>query len=95
MSEIAVSVVYALPDRGTQIELRLPSGATVADAIQRSGLAGLHPEVDTLRCPVGIFGRRVQRYRVLADGDRVELYRPLLADPKDARRHRARRRPSD
>jgi len=90
MSEIAVSVVYALPDRATEIELRLPSGATVADALQRSGLARLHPEVDPLHCPVGIFGRRVQRYRVLADGDRVEVYRPLVADPKEARRRRAR-----
>jgi putative ubiquitin-RnfH superfamily antitoxin RatB of RatAB toxin-antitoxin module len=92
MSAITVSVVYALPDRATEIELRLPPGATVADALERSGLAGLHPEVDTLRCPVGIFGRRVQRQRLLAEGDRVEVYRPLVAQPKDARRQRAQRR---
>jgi len=92
MSSITVSVVYALPDRATEIELRLPSGATVADALERSGVAELYPEVDTLRCPVGIFGRRVQRQRLLADGDRVEVYRPLVAEPKDARRRRAQRR---
>jgi putative ubiquitin-RnfH superfamily antitoxin RatB of RatAB toxin-antitoxin module len=91
MSAITVSVVYALPERATEIELRLPSGATVAEALERSGLAGVHPEVDTLRCPVGIFGRRVQRQRVLADGDRIEVYRPLVAEPKDARRRRAQR----
>ena len=85
-----MSVVYALPDRATEVELTLPSGATVADALEKSGLSVLHPEVDTMRCPVGIFGRRVQRDGVLADGDRVEVYRPLVAEPKDARRRRAK-----
>jgi len=87
---IAVSVVYALPDRATEIELTLPSGATVADALEKSGLTELHPEVDPTRCAVGVFGRRVQHHRVLADGDRVEVYRPLVAEPKEARRRRGR-----
>jgi len=90
MSAITVSVIYALPDCTTEIELRLPSGATVGDALERSGLAELHRGVDPLHCPVGIFGRRVQHQRVLADGDRVEIYRQLIAEPKDARRRRAR-----
>jgi len=89
VSVIAVSVVYALLERATEIELTLPSGATVADALEKSGLTDLHPEIDPMRCPVGVFGRRVQRHRVLADGDRVEVYRPLVAEPKEARRRRA------
>src|SRR5262249_33703534 len=90
MSPITVSIVYALPERATEIELSLASGSTIADALEKSGLAALHPEVDLTRCPVGAFGRRVRRDRMLADGDRVEVYRPLVADPKDARRRRAR-----
>ena len=91
MSAITVTVVYALPDRATEIEVRLGAGATVADALTKSGLASLHPGLDLARSPVGIFGRRVERNRVLVDGDRVEIYRPLMADPKNARRKRAAR----
>jgi uncharacterized protein len=91
MSAITVTVVYALPDRATEIEVRLGAGATVADALTKSGMASLHPELDFARSPVGIFGRRVQRDRVLVDGDRVEIYRALMADPKNARRKRAAR----
>jgi len=88
---ITVSVVYALPERATEIELELPAGATVAEAIARSRIEERHPEVDLARAAVGLFGRRVRRDAVLADGDRVEIYRPLLADPKEARRRRAKR----
>lgn len=88
---ITVSVVYALPERATEIELELPAGATVAEAITRSRIEERHPEVDLARAAVGLFGRRVRRDVVLADGDRVEIYRPLLADPNEARRRRAKR----
>ena len=88
---ITVSVVYALPEHATTIKLELPVGATVAEAIARSRIAERHPGADLARAAVGVFGRRVRRDAVLADGDRVEIYRPLLADPKDARRRRARR----
>jgi putative ubiquitin-RnfH superfamily antitoxin RatB of RatAB toxin-antitoxin module len=92
MSTVTVTVVYALPHRATEIELTLPSGATVAQALERSGLDARHPDVDLERSPVGVFGRRVERDCVLADGDRVEVYRPLIAEPKEARRRRARER---
>jgi len=92
ISAITVTVVYALPERATEIELTLPSGATVAEALNRSGIATRHPEVQLARCPVGIFGRRVGHGTLLSDGDRVEVYRPLIAEPKDARRRRANRR---
>ena len=88
---INISVVYALAEHATTIELELPAGATVAEAIARSRILERHPEVDLARAAVGVFGRRVRRDALLADGDRVEIYRPLLADPKDARRRRARR----
>ncbi|HEV8553669.1 MAG TPA: RnfH family protein [Casimicrobiaceae bacterium] len=89
MSEITVSVVYALPGAVTEIEVRLTAGATVADAIERSGIAARLPDVDIAAAPVGIFGKRVRRDTTLGDGNRVEIYRRLIADPKVVRRRRA------
>ena len=91
MTALTVTVVYALPEVATEIEVRLPAGATVGDALERSGIAARHPEANLVQCPVGIFGKRVDRHTIVADGDRVELYRSLLADPKQTRRRRARR----
>jgi hypothetical protein len=85
---IEVTVVFALPDGTTDIALRLPAGATLADALERSGLAIRHPNLDLSRAAVGIFGKRSDRATALADGDRVEVYRPLIVDPKKARRTR-------
>ncbi len=89
MSEITVTVVYALPDAVTEIEVRLGEGATVAEAIERSGIASKLQGADIAEAPVGIFGKRVLRDTVLGDGDRVEVYRRLIADPKAKRRRRA------
>ena len=86
--DIEVTVVLALPDHATQIALRLPAGATVTDALERSGLAALHPEVDLARALVGIFGKLTDRHAILAAGDRVEVYRALIADPKEQRQRR-------
>jgi putative ubiquitin-RnfH superfamily antitoxin RatB of RatAB toxin-antitoxin module len=92
MSLISVTVVYALPESATEIDVSLPEGSTVADALDRSGIAVGHPEANARQCPVGIFGKRVDRQTLVTDGDRVELYRPLIADPKEARRTRAKGR---
>jgi len=89
VSEISVTVVCALPLAATEIALRLPEGATIADALEHGRVRGALPHADLGRCPVGIFGRRARRTAVLADGDRVEIYRPLQADPKQARSRRA------
>ena len=89
MSEITVTVVYALPDAATEIAVRLPEGATIAEAIDRANLAGRVEGVDLSKCPVGIFGKRARRDTLLADGDRVEIYRSLRVDPKRARARRA------
>jgi putative ubiquitin-RnfH superfamily antitoxin RatB of RatAB toxin-antitoxin module len=91
VTAVNVTVVVAWPDHATEVGLALAPGSTVADALAESRLASRHPELDLARAPVGVFGRRVERDRILVDGDRVEIYRPLLADPKAARRRRARR----
>ena len=84
-----VEVVYALPERQALASVRLEEGATVADAL--SAVAGMAPfsSLDLARVPVGVFGESVGREAKLHEGDRVEIYRPLLVDPKDARRRRA------
>ena len=84
-----VEVVYALPGAHDFSALALAPGSTVADALAASGVAARHPGIDLSR--LGIFGRRVGRDTPLADGDRVEIYRPLALDPKEARRERAKR----
>jgi putative ubiquitin-RnfH superfamily antitoxin RatB of RatAB toxin-antitoxin module len=91
---ISVTVALALPDRQEVVALCLEEGSTVADALERSGLARRFPEVDLAAAPVGVWSRRCERSALLRDGDRVEVYRPLLADPKEMRRRRARLKPS-
>jgi len=90
MSGIAVCVVYALPDRQVIKEVMLPAGATVADALTASGLAREFPDIDLTRNRVGIFGRLAGADTQVQPGDQVEIYRPLQADPREARRRRAR-----
>jgi putative ubiquitin-RnfH superfamily antitoxin RatB of RatAB toxin-antitoxin module len=71
------------------VALTVPAGTSVADAIRLSALGARSREVDMEDTPVGIHGRIVTRDATLADGDRVEIYRPIKADPKQARRRRA------
>lgn len=87
---IRVEVAYALPERQHLITLAIPAGTTVRDAIERSGLAAACPEIDPATCAVGVFGRVVEDDYAPAAGDRIEIYRPLRMDPKEARRARAR-----
>lgn len=83
-----IAVAYAAPGAATLVTVDLPAGATAAEAVERSGLVGeLGLDAKTLR--YAIFGQAVRADTPLADGDRVELTRPLLADPKAARRQRA------
>lgn len=86
-AEIAVEVVFALPERHTSRRVQLPAGSTVEDALAASGLAEELRSAGTARA--GIYGKAVPAGTVLRDGDRVEIYRPLQADPKDLRRMRA------
>jgi putative ubiquitin-RnfH superfamily antitoxin RatB of RatAB toxin-antitoxin module len=89
-----VSVAVALPGRQEVIELELDPGATLADAIAAARLAERFPGVDLAAMRAGIWSGAAKLATVLRDGDRVELYRPLNADPKDMRRSRAAVRPS-
>jgi putative ubiquitin-RnfH superfamily antitoxin RatB of RatAB toxin-antitoxin module len=89
MSVIVVEVVFARPGRPTVRSVPLPAGSTVEDAIAASGLA---EEFRLGSGRVGIFGKVVPGKTLLNDGDRVEIYRPLQADPKDLRRVRAARK---
>lgn len=88
MRQIAVEVVLAMPDRQHLVRLELDEGSTVEQAIRASGL----PTDISAELHCGVFGRPRKPDDVLADGDRVEIYRALLADPKAARRARAAQR---
>jgi putative ubiquitin-RnfH superfamily antitoxin RatB of RatAB toxin-antitoxin module len=85
---IAVTVCWTTPAVQDLVSLALPAGATVAEAIARSALVQRHG-IDLATARFGIRGRLVRAGTVLADGDRVDICRPLVADPKDARRARA------
>jgi putative ubiquitin-RnfH superfamily antitoxin RatB of RatAB toxin-antitoxin module len=85
---IAVQVVYALPRRQCAIKLQLPQDATIAQAIERSGILAQFPQIDLTTSTVGVFGRLATLETMLREGDRVEIYRGLLADPKVVRRER-------
>lgn len=84
-----VEVMYALPDAQFRVEVTLPVGSTVRTALEHSGLPRRFPGIDVQNCKLGVFGRSVKLDYVLDDGQRVEIYRPLLRDPKEARRQRA------
>jgi putative ubiquitin-RnfH superfamily antitoxin RatB of RatAB toxin-antitoxin module len=91
-----VEVVYALPSRQRVIVLPLAGGLTARQAVEQSGLRDEFPELAACRLDIGIFGRLVDDGQVLKDGDRVEIYRPLQVDPREARRRQvADRRSAD
>ena len=87
---INVEVAYATPERQLVLPLAVPRGCTLAEAIERSAIHQEFPGLVVDFDAVGIFGRKALAGQVLQPGDRVEIYRPLIADPKEARRKRAR-----
>lgn len=84
-----IEVVYALPREQALLKLQVPPGTTVVEAVRLSGILQLHPDIDLARNKFGIFGKLTQADAVLRDRDRIEIYRPLRADPKEVRRKRA------
>ncbi|HMW18588.1 MAG TPA: RnfH family protein [Accumulibacter sp.] len=84
-----IEVVYALPDKQALVRLKLPTGTTVRQAIEASGLLPKHPEIDLAKNKTGIFAKLAKLDAALRDHDRVEIYRPLIADPKEVRKQRA------
>lgn len=87
---VPVEVVYISPTHQRVIPLSIYLPLDVLTAIQQSGILDLHPELGDLEGRVGIFGRRVSLTTSLSGGERIEIYRPLIKDPKDARREKAK-----
>jgi uncharacterized protein len=90
---IEVEVVYAAVDRQVLMQVAVPEGTTVRGALLKSGIEQMFAELDLSSCPVGIFGKVIADpdTRTVQSQDRIEIYRPLLADPKEVRRLRAAR----
>ena len=89
VAPIHVEVPYALPEQQQLLLVQVNDGATVEDAIKASGLLEKFPEIDLGKNKVGIFSKLVKLGDAVRDKDRVEIYRPLIADPKEVRRKRA------
>jgi putative ubiquitin-RnfH superfamily antitoxin RatB of RatAB toxin-antitoxin module len=87
--QVTVEVVFAEPSRRWLREVTLPEGSTVAQAIEASGIVRDIPGLVVDPARLGVFSRKVTLDHVLGEGDRVEIYRPLTMDPKEARRRRA------
>lgn len=88
---MTVEVAYALPERQVILELQVPEGTSVLEAAQASGVTGKFEGIDLDNAKFGIFGKVVSPKQVLREGERVEIYRPLIADPKEVRKARAAR----
>ncbi|PXX93860.1 RnfH family protein [Marinobacter vulgaris] len=89
-----VEVAFARPERQEIIRLQVEEGTTAVEAVKRSGITAVFPEIDAERDDMGIFGKVIKNpsSHELRDGDRVEVYRPLKIDPKQARLNRAKKK---
>lgn len=88
---IKVEIAYALPEEQAIVPLEVAAGTTALEAARQSGIAGRFEELDLENAKLGIFGKAVASGQALREGDRVEIYRPLIADPKEVRKARAAR----
>lgn len=86
---IKVEVVFALPDSATSLSVDVAEGSTAEQVVLQSGIADKCPEIDISNLSLGVWNRTVKSHLVVKEGDRIEIYRPLIADPKAARRQRA------
>lgn len=91
---INVEVAFARPDKQEIIRLQVEQGTSAVEAVKRSGIAAVFPEIDPDKDDMGIFGKVIKNPsdHELRDGDRVEIYRPLKIDPKQARLNRAKKK---
>lgn len=85
---LKIEVVYGLPDKQVLKKMNVQNGCTAREAVCQSGLDEIFSELDLQIAPLGIFGKSVKDETLLRDKDRIEIYRPLLIDPKEARRKR-------
>jgi putative ubiquitin-RnfH superfamily antitoxin RatB of RatAB toxin-antitoxin module len=88
-NEILIEVAYALPQKQMIIPIKVKTGVTAEEAIKASGIIKKFPEIDLKINQIGIFGKLTQLDHVMRARDRIEIYRPLIADPKEIRRQRA------
>ena len=88
-NKIRIEVVYALPREQALLKLEVPQASTIIEAIKLSGLLDKHPEIDLEKGKFGLYGKLSKPDTVLREKDRIEIYRPLIADPKEVRRKRA------
>jgi putative ubiquitin-RnfH superfamily antitoxin RatB of RatAB toxin-antitoxin module len=84
-----IEVVYALPHKTELIKLDLPEGSTVLQAVEASGLLAKYPDIDVKKNKFGVYAKLAKVDSVLRERDRIEIYRPLIADPKEVRKQRA------
>jgi putative ubiquitin-RnfH superfamily antitoxin RatB of RatAB toxin-antitoxin module len=91
---ITVELIYIKPDSQNSLILKIPQGSNISQVIKRSGLLQRFPEIDLAVNKVGIFSKIKPLDYVLNNGDRLEIYRPLLVDPKEARRRRVQKQQS-
>ncbi|HGF6560530.1 RnfH family protein [Providencia sp. PROV188] len=89
MSDINIEVTYALPEKQFLLPVKVAEGTTIEDAIIASGILTLRSDIDLKKNKVGIYSRPAKLGDVVQEGDRIEIYRPLIADPKELRRKRA------
>lgn len=89
--KINIEVVYGLPARQVLLALSVAQGCDILAAIKQSGIVDHFPEIEPESASVGIFSRAAKLNQTLRDGDRIEIYRPLIADPKELRKIRAER----
>lgn len=92
MNRVRVQVVYAYADRQALLNVEAPTDATLERVIRDSGILTQFPEIDLRQLAIGVYGVRASLTDVVRDGDRIEIYRPLRVDPKEARRRRAARK---
>lgn len=90
-NQLSIELVYGLPQRQTLISLMVAEGTMVEHAIKQSGILNIYPDIDLAINKVGIWNRSCRLNDVLKEGDRIEIYRPLIADPKEIRKLRAQR----
>jgi len=95
VNEVQVYVSYATPGDEFIHPMRVAPGTTIVQAIEGSGVLARFPEINLVTQPVGIYGKKKTLETVLRERDRIEIYRPLVADPKDSRRKRAAKKESN
>ena len=86
---VLIEIAYATPQRQMILEQTVGADTSPRDAVMQSEIDAFFPEIDKENCDIGIFGKAIRPDHVLENGDRIEIYRPLIADPKEVRKQRA------